>query len=46
MCSSSRYFATVRRETAMPDMRAPYRKRREYNYGSVKLCLYDKEKQR
>ena len=35
-----------RRETAMPDMRAPYRKRREYNYGSVKLCLYDKEKQR
>jgi 16S rRNA (guanine(966)-N(2))-methyltransferase RsmD len=34
-----------RRETAMPDMRAPYRKRREYNYGKVKLCLYDKEKQ-
>ena len=32
-----------RRETAMPDMRAPYRKRREYHYGKVKLCLYDKE---
>ena len=34
-----------RRDTAMPEMRAPYRKRREYNYGKVKLCLYDKEKQ-
>ena len=34
-----------RRETELPEMRAPYRKRREYNYGKVKLCLYDKEKQ-
>lgn len=32
-----------RRETPMPEMRAPYRKRREYNYGKVKLCLYAKE---
>ena len=32
-----------RRETPMPEMRAPYRKRREYNYGKVKLCLYVKE---
>ena len=34
-----------RRDAAMPEMRPPYRKRREYNYGKVKLCLYDKEKQ-
>ena len=32
-----------RRETPMPEMCAPYRKRREYNYGKVKLCLYVKE---
>ena len=33
-----------RRERAMPEMVAPYKKRREYNYGRVKLCLYVKEK--
>ena len=33
-----------RRDAAMPEMRPPYLKRREYNYGKVKLCLYDKEK--
>ena len=32
-----------RRETSMPEMRAPYHKRKEYNYGKVKLCLYVKE---
>ena len=32
-----------RRETILPEMRAPYRKRREYNYGRVKLSLYSKE---
>ena len=33
-----------RRETQLPEMRAPYRKRKEYHYGKVKLCLYCKEK--
>ena len=33
-----------RRETPMPEMRAPYRKKKEYHYGKVKLCLYVKEK--
>lgn len=32
-----------RRETILPEMRAPYHKRKEYNYGKVKLCLYVKE---
>ena len=32
-----------RRETDMPEMRAPYFKRREYRYGKVKLSLYSKE---
>lgn len=32
-----------RRETEMPEMRAPYGKRREYRYGKVKLSLYSKE---
>ena len=32
-----------RRETEMPDMRAPYCKRKEYRYGKVKLSLYSKE---
>lgn len=32
-----------RRETPMPEMRLPYQKRKEYRYGSVKLCLYGKE---
>ena len=33
-----------RRETQLPEMRPPYRKRKEYRYGKVKLCLYCKEK--
>lgn len=33
-----------RRDTPMPEMRAPYRKKKEYRYGKVKLCLYVKEK--
>ena len=33
----------ARREKALPEMTAPYRKRKEYTYGRVKLCLYTKE---
>lgn len=32
-----------RRERALPKMTAPYKKRREYTYGKVKLCIYTKE---
>ncbi len=32
-----------RRENTLPEMRPPYRKRKEYNYGRVKLTLYLKE---
>ena len=32
-----------RRETDMPEMQAPYYKRKEYRYGKVKLSLYSKE---
>ena len=32
-----------RRETPMPELAAPYQKRREYRYGKVKLTLYMKE---
>ena len=32
-----------RRENSLPEMRPPYRKRKEYNYGRVKLTLYTKE---
>ena len=32
-----------RREKSLPEMSAPYRKVKEYNYGKVKLCLYTKE---
>ena len=32
-----------RREKTLPEMTAPYRKAKEYNYGKVKLCLYRKE---
>ena len=34
----------ARRETVLPSMTAPYVKGREYRYGRVKLCLYEKEK--
>lgn len=33
----------ARRERTLPDMSAPYYKRREYNYGKVKICVYVKE---
>ena len=33
----------ARREKALPEMTAPYRKKKEYTYGKVKLCLYTKE---
>ena len=32
-----------RRERYMPDMKAQYLKRRDYNYGRVKLTVYVKE---
>ena len=32
-----------RRERALPEMTAPYKKRRAYTYGKVKLCIYTKE---
>ncbi|MBQ9685496.1 MAG: 16S rRNA (guanine(966)-N(2))-methyltransferase RsmD [Oscillospiraceae bacterium] len=35
-----------RRENDLPEMRAPYRKGKEYHYGKVKLCLYRKENQK
>lgn len=31
------------RDRQLPDMKAPYRKKREYNYGKVKLCKYTRE---
>lgn len=33
----------ARRERELPEMRAPYRKRKEYNYGRVKIAAYVKE---
>ena len=32
-----------RREKVLPDMRAPYKKKKEYNYGRVKLTVYIKD---
>ena len=32
-----------RREKTLPDMRAPYSKKNEYNYGRVKLTVYIKD---
>lgn len=33
----------ARRERPLPEMRSPYRKRKEYNYGKVKIVTYVKE---
>lgn len=33
----------ARRERALPDMPAPYRKKKEYAYGRVKLAVYTKD---
>lgn len=33
----------ARREKVLPEMTEPYRKRKEYNYGKVKICIYTKE---
>ena len=33
----------ARRERQLPEMTAPYHKKREYNYGKVKICIYTKE---
>ena len=32
-----------RQKKSLPEMKAPYRKVKEYNYGKLKLCLYTKE---
>lgn len=32
----------ARRDRQLPEMTAPYKKQREYNYGKVKLCKYTK----
>ncbi len=34
-----------RHDMPLPEMRSPYRKKKEYRYGKVKLCLYTKETQ-
>lgn len=33
----------ARREKQLPDMTAPYVRRKEYVYGKVKICVYTKE---
>ena len=33
----------ARRNTALPDMRPPYRRIKEYIYGKVKICTYTRE---
>lgn len=33
----------ARRNMMMPEMTAPYKKIKEYNYGSVKICTYTRE---
>ena len=35
----------TRREIPLPELEAPYRKRKEYRYGKVKICIYTKESQ-
>lgn len=32
----------ARRDRALPELAAPYKKQKEYNYGKVKLCKYCK----
>jgi 16S rRNA (guanine(966)-N(2))-methyltransferase RsmD len=33
----------ARREAELPDMTAPYARKKEYRYGKVKICIYTKE---
>ena len=33
----------ARREIPLPELSAPYRKGKEYRYGTVKICIYTKE---
>ena len=33
----------ARREAELPDMLPPYRRKKEYRYGKVKICVYTKE---
>ena len=33
----------ARKEKLLPEMNLPYRKRKEYNYGKLKVCIYTKE---
>ena len=35
----------ARRSRQLPELKMPYRKVKEYNYGTVKLCKYIKEQQ-
>ena len=35
----------ARKDRQLPEMTAPYRKRKEYSYGKVKICIYTKESQ-
>ena len=34
---------TEYKEKILPEMTIPYAKRKEYNYGKVKICIYTKE---
>ena len=36
-------ISEARHEKVLPEMTEPYRKRKEYNYGKVKICIYTKE---
>lgn len=36
----------ARRENMLPEMTEPYFKRKEYNYGKVKICIFTKETQK
>ena len=33
----------ARKDKILPEMNAPYRKRKEYSYGKLKVCIYTKD---
>lgn len=33
----------ARKDKILPEMQAPYRKRKEYSYGKLKICIYTKD---
>ena len=33
----------ARKDRQLPEMTAPYRKRKEYSYGKLKVCTYTKD---